>query len=271
MVKLGVNIDHIATLRQQRKEGIPDILQAARVCEQAGADGITVHLREDRRHIQDADVLLLKKYLKIKLNLEMSAVQEIVNFACRVRPDDVCLVPEKRQELTTEGGLDVAGNKAKLAKVVRRLKSAGITVSMFIDPDISQVRACKEISADCIELHTGKYAKAFVPMNGYSIKHNREVETKNIPTEGRDSDFNNVIKRSADISTIKNTKEVVKRELEKIKKASAEALKLGLKLNAGHGLDYGNAATIARIKGMNELNIGFSGLSEAVRRMEKLI
>ncbi|MBU2614917.1 MAG: pyridoxine 5'-phosphate synthase [Elusimicrobia bacterium] len=159
MVKLGVNIDHIATLRQARKAGFPEPIYAAGICESAGADGITVHLREDRRHIQDSDVVLLRKKLKIPLNLEMSVAEAIVKFALRIRPDEVCLVPEKREELTTEGGLDVFSQKERIKKVVSRLKSKGIVVSLFIDPDKKQVEAAKIVGADCVELHTGKYAE----------------------------------------------------------------------------------------------------------------
>lgn len=160
MPKLGVNIDHVATLRQARREGFPDIVEAAIACELAGADGITCHLREDRRHIQDADVYALKRSIKTKLNLEMAASEEIVRIALDVKPHDVCLVPEKRHELTTEGGLDVAGNIKTLGDVVSRLRSSGIKVSMFINPDKNQIAASKKIGADSVELHTGHYANA---------------------------------------------------------------------------------------------------------------
>jgi pyridoxine 5-phosphate synthase len=161
MVKLGVNIDHIATLRQARREGHPDPVFAAKVCEKAGADGITAHLREDRRHIQDNDIYRFKKHIRTKLNMEMSISPEIVNIALRVKPDDVCIVPEKRQELTTEGGLDVRGQKRQITAVIKKLKSKNINVSLFINPDLKQVIAAKETGADCVELHTGAYAKYF--------------------------------------------------------------------------------------------------------------
>jgi len=236
MPKLGVNIDHIATLRQARKEGFPDVVEAALIAEKAGAEGITCHLREDRRHIQDEDVYLLRKKIKTKLNLEMAASEEIIKIALDVRPDDVCLVPEKRQELTTEGGLDVASNIVFFSDVVRRLKSKGIKVSMFIDPDEKQIIASKKIGADCVELHTGKYA-------GRNISDNMR-----------------------------------QRYLEELIRASQVALREGLVLNAGHGLDYNNVVPVAKIKGMNELNIGFSiiaraifvGLETAVKEMKKL-
>lgn len=236
MIKLGVNIDHIATIRQQRREGHPDPVAAAKVCEKAGAEGITAHLREDRRHINDDDIFRLKKSLKTKLNMEMSISGQIVNVALKVKPDDVCIVPEKRQELTTEGGLDVYGQKRQVSTVVAKLKSKGIKVSLFIDPDIRQVKASKDAGADCVELHTGSYAKYFGKPKG-------------------------------------------KTELKRIKDASRLAVSLGLVLNAGHGLDYKNVVPIAKIPGMNELNIGFSiiertlsvGLEKAVKEMKEKI
>jgi len=158
MAHLCVNIDHIATLRQARREAEPDPVAAAAIVEQAGAEGITVHLREDRRHIQDDDVHRLRRTVKTKLNLEMAATDEMVAVACRVRPDESTLVPEKREELTTEGGLDAAGLKAKIAAAVGRLKQAGIVVSLFITPDPGQVQAAAETGADFVELHTGAYA-----------------------------------------------------------------------------------------------------------------
>lgn len=156
-IKLGVNIDHVATLRQARGVDYPSVLEAARLCEEAGAHGITVHLREDRRHIQDADVRALRGALATRLNLEMANVPEIVEIALEVRPDEVCLVPEKREELTTEGGLDVVGQKADLAVTVRKLVDARIVPSLFIDPDPGQIAASAEIGAPCIELHTGTF------------------------------------------------------------------------------------------------------------------
>jgi pyridoxine 5-phosphate synthase len=241
MVKLGVNIDHIATIRQARKEDFPSLVKAAAICEKGGADGITVHLREDRRHIQDGDVYALRESLKIKLNLEMSASEEIVKIALDVKPDFVCMVPEKRQELTTEGGLDVKAHKNKLANIIARLQKVGIIVSMFIDADIEQVLACSEIKADAIELHTGKYAKFFK-------------------------------EKGADSAEFKE-------EMERISEASRKAVKKGFVLNAGHGLDYGNIRRICNVPGMNEFNIGFSiiaksvftGLEMAVRNMKELI
>ncbi|MEJ2745753.1 MAG: pyridoxine 5'-phosphate synthase [bacterium] len=160
MIKLGVNIDHVATVRQARRTVEPDPLAAGLLCERAGAHGITVHLREDRRHIQDRDVEILRQKIRTRLNLEMAVAEEIVSIAERVKPDSACLVPEKREEVTTEGGLDVAGNGEKVAAAVKRLQSAGIVVSIFIDPVENQIGAAADVGADFIELHTGCYANA---------------------------------------------------------------------------------------------------------------
>ena len=236
MANLGVNIDHVATLRQARFTPYPDLIEAVKICEKAGAQGITVHLREDRRHIQGRDVYSLRKIVNTKLNLEMAATQQIVEIALRVVPDEVCLVPEKRRELTTEGGLDVWGQRRRLTGVVGRLMKKGILVSLFIDPEPKQVRAAKEVGADCVELHTGTYAEA-------------KGKTKQL------------------------------KELRKLKQAGKLAVKMGLRLNAGHGLNYLNVRPVARIPGIEDLNIGhsiisrsvFVGLAQAVREMKRLI
>jgi len=236
MANLGVNIDHVATIRQARFTPYPDTIEAAKICEKAGADGITVHLREDRRHIQERDVHSLRKIVKTKLNLEMAATGRMVDFASRIVPDEVCIVPEKRRELTTEGGLDVWGQRKRLAGVVRKLRNKGILVSLFIDPEPRQVRAAKEVGADCVELHTGAYAEAKV--------------------------------KSARI-----------KELRKLKQVGKLAVELGLRLNAGHGLNYDNVRPVAKISGLADLNIGhsiisrsvFVGLAQAVREMRRLI
>ena len=238
MIKLGVNIDHIATLRQARMEAYPSPVKAVAICEKAGADSITTHLREDRRHIQDKDVFEIKQCMRTKLNFEMAACDEIVNVALKLQPYSVCIVPEKRQEVTTEGGLDVAGQKEHLSEVVKKLQDKGIVVSMFIDPEPVQIKACADIKADAIEIHTGKYANLF-----------------------------------------KLGKEQAIPELEKIKQASVLAQQSGLIFNAGHGLDYNNVFDICTIKNLNELNIGFSiiaqavfdGLEKAVIDMKKIL
>jgi pyridoxine 5-phosphate synthase len=238
MIKLGVNIDHIATLRQARMEDYPSPVKAVAICEKAGADSITTHLREDRRHIQDKDVFEIKQCMRTKLNFEMAACDEIVNVALKLQPYSVCIVPEKRQEITTEGGLDVAGQKNHLLEVVQKLHDKGILVSMFIDPEPAQIKACAEIAANAIEIHTGKYANLF-----------------------------------------KLGKERAVPELEKIKQASVLAQQYGLIFNAGHGLDYNNVSEICAIDNLNELNIGFSiiaqavfdGLEKAVIDMKKIL
>ncbi|HOE26744.1 MAG: pyridoxine 5'-phosphate synthase [Candidatus Aureabacteria bacterium] len=172
MVRLGVNIDHVATVRQARRTVEPDPVAAAALCELAGADGITVHLREDRRHMQDRDVEILRKTVRTRLNLEMAVAEEIVAFAERLRPDHACLVPERREEVTTEGGLDVAGNLPRVAETVKRLRGAGVIVSLFVDPSEEQVRAAARSGAQYVELHTGRYADA----RGEEARR-RELET----------------------------------------------------------------------------------------------
>ncbi len=160
MAHLGVNIDHVATLRQARRTNEPDPVWAAALAELGGADGITIHLREDRRHIQDRDLEILRQTVTVKLNLELAANLSVIEIACRVRPDQATLVPERREEVTTEGGLDVAGHRAATADAIRRLRDAGITVSLFLDPDHSQIEVARELAADAVELHTGSYANA---------------------------------------------------------------------------------------------------------------
>lgn len=235
-VELGVNIDHVATLRQARRTFEPDPVWAATEAELGGADGITVHLREDRRHIVDRDVELLRRTVQSKLNLEMSLSEDIVSIALRTRPQQATLVPEKREEVTTEGGLDLSASPARVADVVRRLKDAGAFVSAFIDPDARQVELAAEQGFDAVELHTGEYANA-----GDAATQFRQVE--------------------------------------RLQAAGATAIALGLRLHAGHGLNYRNVGAVAAIRGMRELNIGhaivsramFVGLREAVRQMKVAI
>lgn len=235
---LGVNIDHVATLRQARGVNYPSPLAAALLCEQAGADGITIHLREDRRHIQDADVYEIAAQLTTRLNLEMAATTEMLAIACEVKPFWVCLVPEKRAELTTEGGLDVAGQVAWLTDYIDKLHDVGIKVSLFIDPDETQINAAVACHADAIELHTGAYAEMGL---------------------AGDTD-----KQQAELQRIQNA-------VRTAKQADSNLL-----INAGHGLTRDNVNAIAQIEGIYELNIGhaliadavFVGLAEAVTMMK---
>lgn len=228
--RLGVNVDHVATVRQQRGTAYPEPVTAASLAELAGADQITIHLREDRRHIQDRDVRVLRETVGTRLNLEMAATREMLEIALDVRPDMVTLVPEKREEQTTEGGLDVVGHRERLEEYLDELTESGAHSSLFIDPDVEQVKASAQIGASIVELHTGDYceaASAFV---------NRHVDTE--------------FDRNA--------------ELEKLQIAAAKADALGLVVAAGHGLDYKNVLDVAAIPEFEEFNIGHSIVSRAV-------
>lgn len=235
MAKLGVNVDHVATIRQARGGTEPDPVTAAAIAELAGADGITIHLREDRRHIQDRDLMILRRTVQTHLNLEMASTDEMVAIAMKVVPDYVTLVPEKRQELTTEGGLDVVKHAKKLAKHIDLLHQAGIAVSLFVDPDLEQLKASTKVKADFVEIHTGTYCDA----------------------KGKDQ----------------------LAELGKIEEAIKAGKKLGLRVNAGHGLNYNNIRPVLALGGVEEYNIGHSiisravmvGLDQAVREMAVLV
>jgi pyridoxine 5-phosphate synthase len=235
MAKLGVNVDHVATVRQARGGAEPDPVAAALACEQAGASSIVMHLREDRRHIQDRDLRLAREMVTTRLDMEMAPTGEMVDIACTVRPDICTLVPERRQELTTEGGLDVAGQRAVLPERIARLRGAGIVVSLFVEPSPEQIKASRDAGADFVEIHTGHYANA----------------------------------RGAEQA----------KELERIREAVVLAAALGLGVNAGHGLTYGNVAPLAAIDTIAEFNIGhsimaramFVGLPQAVRDMRAVI
>ncbi|MBN1917242.1 MAG: pyridoxine 5'-phosphate synthase [Verrucomicrobia bacterium] len=236
MIRLGVNVDHVATVRQARRATEPDPVAAAAIVELAGAHGITVHLREDRRHIQDRDVRILRETVRTSLNLEMAASDEIIGIAQGIRPDEACLVPERREEITTEGGLDVAGNTAKVADAIKRLNDTGILVSLFITPDEAQVAAAAKAGAQFIELHTGAYANA-------------RPEAKALG------------------------------ELQRLINAATQAHELGLRVNAGHGLDYINVRAMYQVPHLETVNIGHSiisravlvGLDRAVREMIALL
>jgi pyridoxine 5-phosphate synthase len=238
-LRLGVNIDHVATVRQARyatmpesKNAEPDIIAAAAMCERAGAKGIVAHLRSDRRHMQDRDIVRLRENIMTKLNLEMGNTPEIVDVALRIVPDEVCLVPEKREEITTEGGLDVAALRAELEPTIKRLQTAGIRVSLFVDPTLEQIDAAGELGVEMVELHTGKLANAFAD-------------------------------------------KIQKEELQNLQAAAQCAFELKLQVNAGHGINYKNIALVREIPHLAELNIGhsivaramFVGLEDAVREM----
>ena len=234
--RLGVNVDHVATLRQSRRTIYPDPVQAAMLAELAGADQITIHLREDRRHIQERDLQILRKTVQTRLNLEMAATQDMVKIAYETKPDACTLVPERREELTTEGGLDVAANREGIRKVVKTLKDAEISVSLFVDPEVDQVRAAHRVEADAVEIHTGRYCDA-------RLSQDR------------------------------------RRELARIVDVAKAAAKLGLKVAAGHGLNYQNVLPVAAISEIEEFNIGHAlvghavmvGMERAVREMKELL
>ena len=227
-LRLGVNIDHVATLRQARyatmpdsKNAEPDPILAASICERAGAAGLVAHLRADRRHIQERDVERLRQSLMPKLNLEMGNTEQIIDIALRIVPDEVCLVPEKREEVTTEGGLDVIAQRKDLEPTIKRLQLAGIRVSLFIDPTLEQVDAAAELGVEMVELHTGKLANAF-------------------------------------------TEKIQKEELEQLRAAARAASESHLQVNAGHGINYKNIKLIHEIPSLTELNIGHSIISRAM-------
>ena len=236
MTRLFVNVDHVATIREARRTQEPDPLKAALMAEKMGADGITVHLREDRRHIQDKDVRIIHNNIGTKLNLEMAAVDEMVAISLELKPYQVSLVPEKRQEITTEGGLDVCSQVPELIDIRKRIKDEGILFSLFVDPDIKQLEACKEVKADSIEINTGNYSELVAP---------KDVEI----------------------------------ELLRIQKASKYASDMGLRVFAGHGLNYDNVKAIVEIPEVEELNIGhflvaqsvYVGMENAVKQMIQII
>ena len=243
MIELGVNVDHVATVRQARRTYEPDPVWAAVEAHLGGADGITCHLREDRRHIQDEDVRRLRELTHIRLNLEMAATDEMVGIACRIKPEMAMLVPEGRAEITTEGGLDIVRNEKVVTSAVKRLKDAGIVVSVFIDAELKQVEAAARVGASVCEIHTGPYAHTF-------------------HSKGRDAETPQVVA-----------------ELKRIQTAGDAIRKLGMRFNAGHALNYFNVQPIAALAGVRELHIGhaivsravFVGMREAVRQMKALM
>lgn len=237
MWKLGVNIDHVATLNQARYRGVshgePSPVEAAQRCIAAGAHGITAHLREDRRHIQDADVAAIRKEISAPLNFEMANTAEMAGIAVKLSPAWICVVPEKREELTTEGGLDVMGQKDSLKVLIQKMHSAGIRVSLFVDPEIQVIQASAEIQADAVELHTGAFGEAY-------------------------HDTNHVIQKTTERQMS------IDAELARLVSAAEKADELGLIVNAGHGLTVQNIPDLKRVPKLNELNIGHSLISRAV-------
>jgi pyridoxine 5-phosphate synthase len=262
MLKLGVNIDHVATVREARYRGRgfgePDPVEAAKICEAAGAHGITAHLREDRRHIQDRDVWKLREVVKTRLNLEMANAPEIVGIALKLKPDIVCIVPERRLEVTTEGGLDVVGAEKALTGTRKKMNDAGIEVSLFIAPDEKQIEASARVGSQFVELHTGAFAEAFVTRSrGNEAQTGKSESSQSLLTSAPTSGD----------------------ELQRLIAGAELAHQLGLKVNAGHGLNYENLATLWRVPHLVELNIGhsivsravFVGMDKAVREMLALM
>ena len=249
MLKLGVNIDHVATLREARYRGRgfgePDPVEAARICEAAGAHGITAHLREDRRHIQDRDVWKLREIVKTRLNLEMAIAPEIIGIALKLKPDIVCIVPERRLEVTTEGGLDVAANEKAITGTRKKMNDAGIEVSLFIAPDEKQIEAAARTGSQFIELHTGAFAEQF------TVCSSRR--------ESAHSSWEQSQSRLTSAATVQE-----KDELQRLISGAKQAHALGLKVNAGHGLNYVNLPALHRVPHLVELNIGHSIISRAV-------
>jgi pyridoxine 5-phosphate synthase len=245
MLKLGVNIDHVATLREARYRGRgfgePDPVEAARICEAAGAHGITAHLREDRRHIQDRDIWDLREKIETRLNLEMANVPEIVGIALKVRPAIVCIVPERRLEVTTEGGLDVVAAEKSLTETRMKMNDAGIEMSLFIAPDEKQIAASARVGSQFVELHTGQFAEEF---------HKRWGESRSSP---KPEQMGSTESRLTNLP-----------ELDRLIAGAKQAQALGLKVNAGHGLNYENLPVLSRVPHLVELNIGHSIVSRAV-------
>lgn len=241
-IDLGVNVDHVATVRQARRTTEPDPIVAAALAEQGGADGITFHLREDRRHIQDRDVELFMQTVRVRTNFELACADEVLAICCRLKPDWALLVPESREEVTTEGGLDVAGDRGRIRDAVKRIADAGIQTSLFLDPDADQIDAAAKLGVEAVELHTGPYA---VAADGHDVMSREQTEV----------------------------------ELDRLRTIGRRVTAQGMRLHAGHGLNYANVRDVAAIEGMRELNIGHSiisravmvGMKEAVAEMRRLL
>ncbi|MGH7950679.1 MAG: pyridoxine 5'-phosphate synthase [Limisphaerales bacterium] len=262
MLKLGVNIDHVATIREARYQGRgfgePDPVEAAKICEAAGAHGITAHLREDRRHIQDRDVWKLREVVKTRLNLEMANAPEIISIALKLKPDIVCIVPERRLEVTTEGGLDVVAAEKSLTETRKKMNDAGIEVSLFIAPDEEQIEASARVGGQFVELHTGQFAEEFHRWGASLSIPDLKAKKKLGSTESRPTNLP---------------------ELQRLISGAKQAHALGLRVNAGHGLNYENLPTLHRVPHLVELNIGhsivsravFVGMEKAVKEMLRLL
>ena len=264
MLKLGVNIDHVATLREARYRGRgfgePNPGEAARICEAAGAQGITAHLREDRRHIQDRDIWKLREIIRTRLNLEMAVVPEIIAIALKLKPDIVCIVPERRLEVTTEGGLDVVAGEKAITETRKKMNGAGVEVSLFIAPDERQIEAAARTGSQFIELHTGSFAEAFFRSSQRELAQTSKSKTSQ--------------SRLTSAATVQG-----QHELRRLISGAKQAHALGLKVNAGHGLNYLNLRALSRVPHLVELNIGHSivsravsvGLEKAVKEMLRLM
>ncbi|MBD3788937.1 MAG: pyridoxine 5'-phosphate synthase [Campylobacterales bacterium] len=256
---LGVNIDHIAVLREARRIADPDPLDALSICKRAGADQITIHLREDRRHMQDEDAVHIIKHASLPVNLECAIAPEMIAIACELKPHRVTLVPEKREEVTTEGGLAILGRQPLLKEAIQKLKEHEIEVSLFIDPDIAMVQKAKELGVEWIEFHTGKYANIYAMLYGSLAKTPHSIKELELPR--------------------KTLKGMLEEELDTLHQLSNEAASIGLRVAAGHGLNYHNVKAIVAIEAIEELNIGqsiiarsvFMGLEQAILDMKALL
>src|SRR6516165_3891380 len=278
MIKLGVNVDHVATLRQARLSRYPDPVEASLAAERAGANAITVHLREDRRHIQDTDLFGIHEAIKIHLNQEMAPTPEMLEIAMELRPDEVCLVPERREELTTEGGLDAAGLKDRLEPILERLSLTKIGISLFVDPEPRQIEAASMLGADFIEIHTGSYAN-LADADLAKAHENNEAKGDKRRLRRNMSCIKLGQTRWPRAEIPPEFSEETRAELQKIRAAVRLARSLKLKPNAGHGLNYENVAPVAAIPGIAWLHIGhaivarslITGMERAVREMLRLI
>ena len=258
-MKLGVNIDHIAVLREARKIADPNPLDALSIAKRAGADQITIHLREDRRHIQDIDASNIIYHSSLPVNLECALASDIIDIVCELQPHRVTLVPEKREEVTTEGGLDIFSNEEKLTQTIQRLREHEIEVSLFIDPTLENIKMSEKLGVEWIEFHTGKYANVYAMLYGNLANTHHSIKTLDLPRL--------------------DLKKLLEEEILNLRTLSCDAMEQGIKVAAGHGLNYQNVQDIASIETIEELNIGqsiiarsiFTGLEQAITDMQKLI